>query len=162
MTNLLWERQDTDTDASFKAFTIYLYMHRRSLQKAADQYYSKKDANRTQFTKWSSANNWQERVRAYEDYIAELDRADYEEKRMAIRVKRQQIVDALQGLLGLVMKEYREQLDPQSLSSLSSAASRILDQSRQEFDDLPTTRTEHTGKDGGAIIIQSGQNMDDL
>lgn len=157
----LWERQSHDTDKAFRAFTIYLTMTPRSLQAAADAYYGKAGASRGQLEKWSSRHDWQARVRAYDDHVAALERQDYEKRRLEARRKRQNTVENLHGLLSKVMHEQFDSLSPVNISQIASAATRILDQSRQEFDDLPRHRTEHSGVDGGKIEIRITYDDDD-
>lgn len=161
MASELWQRQETDTDASFKAFNIYLRLDRRSLQKAADDYYGRSRASVGQLEKWSSINNWKVRVSAYDAHLEAIDLADYEDKRLASRHKRQSIVQGLEGLLSRVMTEHQNKLDPQTINQIAAASSKILDQSRQEFNDLPTQRKELTGKNGGAIETKDVSLDDD-
>ena len=162
MTSEQWQRQDSDTDASFKAFNIYLRMERRSLQKAADNYYAKTSSNRRHFQQWSSDHNWVNRVQAYDAHLEAIDLADYEDKRLASRHKRQSIVQGLEGLLSRVMTEHQNKLDPQTINQIAAASSKILDQSRQEFNDLPTQRKELTGKNGGAIEYSKAIKAEEL
>ena len=167
MTSEQWQRQDSDTDASFKAFNIYLRMERRSLQKAADVYYRKTSANRTQLTKWSSTHNWVNRVSAYDAHLEAIDLADYEDKRLASRKTRQSIVQGLESFLGRMMedsvdkKSNKLDLTISELQSIASAAKTIMTESRNEFNDLPTQRKELTGKNGGAIETKDVSLDDD-
>lgn len=140
----LWEQQAYDTPASWKAFQIYLTLPRRSLQKAADKYYGKTSANKRQLEAWSADKFWQKRVTAYEDHQAELARQEYEADRLEARVKRRQVIAALHGLLNRTMATHQNELDPGKINQLASAAVKILDQSRAEFNDLPTNKQDIT------------------
>ena len=69
----LWERQDTDTKASYAAFVDYCEMgvkrslrglHERYIQQASNKPPTKKW---TTISTWSLTGNWQERVQAYDD-----------------------------------------------------------------------------------------------
>ena len=92
---------------------------------------------------WSSANNWQARIQSYDAHLEAIDLADYEDKRLASRHTRQGIVKGLEGLLGRVMAEYQNELNPQTIAQIASAAKTIMGESRQEFNDLPTQRTQN-------------------
>ena len=71
----LWERLESDTPKSYEAFRIYRDMGAsRSLDKAFEQYSIKQNVSKTKagrapvyFFQWSSAHNWQERVRAWDE-----------------------------------------------------------------------------------------------
>jgi len=148
MASELWQRQDSDTKKSYEAFHIYLTMGRkRSLRKVAQQL----DKSLTIIGRWSEAHNWQARVAAYDAHLNAIDLLDYEDKRLASRHKRQDIVQGLESLLGRVMTEYQKELNPQTISQIATAAKTIMGESRAEFNDEPAKRTELTGKDGGAI-----------
>jgi hypothetical protein len=49
------------------------------------------------------------------------------------------------------MSEYQNELNPQTIAQIASAAKTIMGESRSEFNDLPTQRKELTGANGGAI-----------
>ena len=162
MASELWQRQETDTDASFKAFNIYLRMSgKRSLSRLVELVGKKSGYSRV-LERWSGENSWQSRVQAYDAHLEAIDLADYEDKRLASRHKRQSIVQGLEGLLSRVMAEHQNKLDPQTINQIAAASSKILDQSRQEFNDLPTQRKELTGKNGGAIEYSKAIKAEEL
>ena len=73
---LPWDRQETDTDLSFAAFTAYLEQgSRRSFRRLHDELYpadatgSSPDNHRT-IERWSSENDWRQRVEAFDDWVA--------------------------------------------------------------------------------------------
>jgi hypothetical protein len=149
----LWERQKSDTKKSYEAFHVYLTIGRkRSLKKVSEEL--SKDISLIK--RWSERHNWVSRVSAHDAYLETIDRKDYENNRLASRKKRQKIVQGLEVLLGRIVDKDLTGLDPQAVNQLAGAASKILDQSRQEFNDLPTQRaqTELMGKGGAAIQLE--------
>lgn len=141
----IWERQDNETVKAYEAFDTYLRMDGRSIRDVA-QRLNKSD---TLIARWSVKNNWVERVQAYEDHLATLRRDQYESKRLEARQSRQQLIDAMQSLIARVYRRLDSQeregkalMSPQDLSALTSAVSRILQESRNEYNDLATQRHE--------------------
>lgn len=88
----IWQRAPTDTDSSWRAFCVYRDMGvARSLIKAARLYYGDESlgdqsGKNRQMTTWSAAHKWVERVRAYDEYLAE-------ENRKRIADERQKLID---------------------------------------------------------------------
>lgn len=67
----LWERQEGETDKAYEAFALYRDMGAgRSLREVA----RKLNKSLTQITKWSTPNNWSERVSAWDDHADERRR----------------------------------------------------------------------------------------
>ena len=63
--NLPWERLPGETDKAFKAFCVYRDLRQnRSFGALLDRLGKK---SKTQFAVWSRKNNWQVRVRAFDD-----------------------------------------------------------------------------------------------
>lgn len=166
-----WERQEYDTDKSFAAFTQYISMPPRERSIEAVLRNSGKSAgNQRYYEEWSRKHNWVARAAAWDDYNAELQRAAAIEDRLKQRKARRRLTEgmiiAIQNQLfvedghgGVKVKK----LDMEDLDKLSRSLARVLDQSRQEYDDMPTQRSEIAGKDGGPItIVQTGMNLDDL
>lgn len=171
----VWDRQEKETSRAYKAFTIYLNMGvNRSLQKAADSYYGKNRANRGQLEIWSSKYEWVSRVTAYDTHMAQLDlekrRQEFEDDRKRAREARQRTIQVLQGLLNKALSSYRDLQtgeviapDPDSLNRLTSAARTIMDQSRQEFDDMPTQRMQQEHRwDSGQFEELTKQDIEVL
>ena len=159
MASELWQRQETDTDASFKAFNIYLRMSgKRSLSRLVELVGKKSGYSRV-LERWSGENNWQARVQAYDAHLEAIDLADYEDKRLASRKTRQSIVQGLESFLGRMMEDSvdknnnRLDLTISELQSIASAAKTIMTESRNEFNDLPTQRKELTGKNGSKLTF---------
>lgn len=83
--NPIWERLETDTEKSYEAFCIYRDMGaRRSLRKVAEKVYGKSTVNLRYVEEWSTNHNWQERVAAYDAYLAEERRKRKEQERVRI------------------------------------------------------------------------------
>ena len=88
---LLWERQEGESVQAFEAFRLYRDMGvngditgaKRVLQKVADEL----QKSYTLIRRWREAWNWEERVRAYDNYIDEQARkaAEHEKKKMLRR-----------------------------------------------------------------------------
>ena len=168
MGNNIWERQESDTEKSYQAFNIYMLLgSKRSLQKAWKQYKNSSKPVAGYFSQWSVDHNWQARVQSYDAYLAAIDLADYEDKRLASRKTRQSIVQGLESFLGRMMEDSvdknnnRLDLTISELQSIASAAKTIMTESRNEFNDLPTQRKELTGKNGGAIETKDVSLDDD-
>ena len=110
----VWERNESDTAKSYAAFCIYRDMgSKRSLQKAADAYYRKSDANRTQFTKWSSDHNWQARVQSWDEHQQALSDEEHEEAR-------KQIIEDELADYRLQLTKWRESYERTKLHELRS------------------------------------------
>lgn len=105
-----WERQDGETPKQFEAFVVYRDMEHRSLRKVASVL-SKSGAL---IDRWSSANNWVERVAAWDD---EKDRIARQEQIKDIKKMRDRhakgaqamFTKALQGLKELKVEELSAQ-----------------------------------------------------
>lgn len=68
-----WERQKGESAQAYEAFVIYRDMGPDRSQRAVSQKCSK---SISLIRRWSSANNWQERVRAFENSRDEADRRE--------------------------------------------------------------------------------------
>ena len=155
-----WERQPTDTDKSFAAFTQYMAMPpaKRSLAVLAESLSNNSGYARVLYT-WSSKHHWQVRARAWDDYQLRLDRDAEQSERLKTRKKRQRMsndmlgvfFDALKAELGYIDGRATKAVDPSVLAQLTLSYTRVFDQSRQEFNDMPTQRTELTGNEGGPL-----------
>lgn len=92
----LWERQPWDTKQSWQAFRIYLLQEQpRSLIKALREYQRSIGREPTRrntipgyWKTWSSERGeltWAQRAAAYDDYLAEQERAKWEQRRLALK-----------------------------------------------------------------------------
>ena len=161
----LWERQPTDTDKSFAAFSEYLAMPmgKRSLRAMVDEV-GKMSARSRHLQKWSSKHNWVARCQAWDDTQTALIRDSVQDERLAQRELRQTLTQDMLKIYQqtvartLGVKEGKATKPPSAkdLSMLTSSYTRIMDQSRQEYDDMPKQRSELTGKDGKPIQHEHG------
>ena len=89
-----WERQENETPKQFEAFVIYRDMgEERSLQNVANQLAK----SRQLLTRWSSANNWVERSRAWDNEQDRLLRIEQIKDIKKMRERHAKIAEA--GLL---------------------------------------------------------------
>ena len=66
-----WERQLNESTPAFEAFSTYLNMgNERTLRRLAQEL----NKSLTLVGKWSSTWNWQERIRAYDNYLSDIER----------------------------------------------------------------------------------------
>ena len=76
-----WERQKGESAQAYEAFVTYRDMGSDRSIRAVGQ---RLDKSRTQIGKWSSAWNWQERVRAYDNELEKEARAKAVKDRKAM------------------------------------------------------------------------------
>jgi hypothetical protein len=156
----IWEKQADETPKSYNAFCAYrdLGIH-RTLQKAAQIHYGREDANKRQLETWSAKYDWVKRAAAYDEkerqqYEAALAK-DYEQERLRERERRQTTVKKLQDMLAKLMREQMNvEMSPSEFNALSNAAKTVLNESRAEYNDMPTQRQELSGPDGNAIEVK--------
>lgn len=155
-----WERRAGETAKQYAAFCEYRVIP--AADRSIDAAWKKYKVGTTSITPgyfrhWAADNEWVARALAYDMHIEEQARAAYEAERLKQRDTRQKVVQALNGLLGRVMAvQAQEGLTPQELNALAMAASRVLNESRVEFDDLPTQRvkSEVSGPEGAPMRVQ--------
>ncbi len=158
-----WERQEGETAKAFEAFCAYrdLPPSERSMLAAWVKYSGNSAEGRRKAPRnveqWAIDNKWTDRVKAYDDYLDAQSRAEYEAERLKQRDNRQQVVRALQGMAAKVMQaKQHANMEPAELNALANAVAKVLNESRIEFDDLPTQRVDNrvTGSgEGGAIEV---------
>lgn len=104
-----WERQPKESARAYEAFDLYLKMGpERSLRKVGQEL----GKSNTLISRWSSAWNWQERCRDYDNY---LKRQELEEQRKAVKkMQQRQIQTAM--LMQKKAVEALDKLDPERLS----------------------------------------------
>lgn len=107
---------------------------------------------------WSSKHQWQERVadwdRVQRARLDEKAEKSFDEIRLEQRKKRQEIITALHDLLDKTLqaaKGAKDGLNPADLHRVARAAGVIMEQSRREMNDLPVSRAELAGPNGGPI-----------
>jgi hypothetical protein len=174
-----WDKRDDESDKAYEAFTAYLHLGSdRSLDKVR-QKYAKSTSYKRQLQKWSSAYLWVSRASAYDASL----RSEIESTQAELRNKllKDEFNDGL-----LLLSKWRDLFDEAELQfereetkkdistiyvevnipghlALAKLRREIGDQMRRALGlPLQITTQEHTGKDGGAIILKTGMNMDDL
>ena len=160
-----WERQDGETPKQFEAFAAYRDMgEERSQVKVAEKLCKSVQL----ISRWSAANNWVERVAAWDD---EQDRILRREQLKEIRKMRDRhaqgamamFAKALQGLKGLDIEE----LSPQDIVKMLSEAVKIERLSRGDTSEVIEER-QGEAVDAVQIYIPSNSresentNFDDL
>lgn len=109
-----WERLDRETDRAFEAFQIYRDMRavERSLQNVADDlgHNTKRHIER-----WSSENDWQDRVRAYDQW---QDRRRQEQRQQAIDEAYERLADNLDEIMRVAINRAVNDGDVRMLKDL--------------------------------------------
>lgn len=159
--NPVWERQASDTDKSYEAFSVYRDMGlNRSLEKLR-QKLSKESPNYVRVLKeWSSNHKWQERV-------SEYDKSQASERSKRKERQRIQIEDN-------VLRDYktmRKAIDKRAkiladsnyigevyeLGGLLELMKKADDYARRAVglpDKITEQKNEHTGVNGGVITVK--------
>lgn len=139
-----WERQDGETPKQFEAFKIYRDMgEERSITKVANQL----SKTRPLLTRWSSANNWVERCRAWDN---EQDRLLLIEQRKEIKKMRKRHADLAYAMLLKSAKALKtipdDEIKPQDVARLVDVGSKLERLSRGDSSEVVEQR------DGGEAI----------
>lgn len=117
---------------------MYRDMEDRTLRKVARQL----NKSLTQIAKWSEPHNWVERVAAYDDYQREQDRLQYEADKRKAKAERHRMIRAAKGKAALKLD--RLNVDDMSPAEFIRFLQMVLTEERNEFDDLPTSKTDIT------------------
>jgi hypothetical protein len=171
-TSNIWEQQPTDTDKSFQAFCIYRDMGaKRSLAKTAEQFYGKVSANLRYIEQWSTDNNWQERVAAFDKHQDTLRQARNLERQKLLEdnafndymVIRKAIAKYKRDFMSVKFRG----IPPHEVSNLVDLMKQADDYARRAVglpDKITESKNAHTGADGKdlAIILKTGQSTDDI
>lgn len=139
-----WERQKGESSQAFEAFSLYLKMgEKRGLLRVAKEL----SKSGTIIKRWSSAWNWQERIRAYENDLRrqeiEADRKD----RKAMRER--QIKTAM-----LMQKKAVEALDKIKPEELTPRAILEYIKAGAELERLNRVIEDDTDSDSSDIVYQ--------
>lgn len=157
-----WQQRDNESAPAYEAFCAYRDMGADRSHELVGRKLSKSTAL---MSRWSRTHGWVERVAAWDHHVqqqrdkdrakAESDIIENEKKaRLAEREHRRQLMTAWKTNIAKVVKtanESKDAMPPKVLESFSKIMATYLDQSRKEWDDEPTRRTELTGKDGQPI-----------
>jgi len=178
----VWQRQRNETAIAYKAFGVYRDMGaERSLSKVREKL-GRKSGYERQLQEWSSQHSWVERAAAYDRQLEERLTAEFEESLIARRRKLLELevkhVDALLSkfdeALDLVkahgfQRKTSKRKDAEGkeieivLVEINVDDLRTMTQWRRDLASLSRltvglpekiTQGQHTGKDGGAIVIE--------
>lgn len=143
MTKNVWDYQESDTSKSWEAFQFYRDTGRSRSMLDVSLKHAK---NLPTLKKWSVKHDWVERANAYDLYQDEIRRIADEQEREQERAQRREIVRFATQLvkeqgdrLGKLPKHDRKPAEVKAFLNIMQPA---LDQSRQEYNDLPTKRVE--------------------
>ena len=133
-----WERQDGETPKQFEAFKIYRDMgEERSITKVANQL----SKTRPLLTRWSSANNWVERCRAWDN---EQDRLLLLEQRKEIKKMRKRHADIANAMLLKSAKALKvipdNEIKPSDVAKMVDVASKLERISRGDVGEVVEQR----------------------
>ena len=147
-----WEQRANESAKAYEAFSVYLAqpVGERSLRNVS----AALGKSTALIERWSRNYGWVERVNAYNAHLEAQARARFEADRLKQREQRQSVVRALVGQLARAMQAHSGKdaaLTPSEINALAAAAAKVLNESRAEFNDLPTQRQEVTGKDGAPV-----------
>lgn len=150
-----WDMQIGESSVAYAAFVCYRDLGAdRSLELAAQ----KLNKSKTNLAKWSSNHRWTERTREWD--AAEQQRRDttraaderkvWKEAQIEERDRRKKLLNRMGALLGASINEHvttdangkptATAPDPEQLRSIAGAFKTYMEQSRQEFNDLPTQK----------------------
>jgi hypothetical protein len=157
----IWQRIETDTDKSFAAFCVYRDLGAdRSLEKAFRQYSGDEKAKLPgYFGRWSAENSWAERAAAYDDYLLDEHRREREARQKVVETNAWSDYNAIrQGITKSVdlFSKTGWQPDINAMRDLLRLMKEADDLARRSVglpDRINESKTEVTGKDGGAIEV---------
>ena len=137
-----------ETDKAYAAFCIYRDMEtdERSLEAVGKS----TGKVRRLLERWSSQYHWVARAAAYDDVRRENERQQYEAERLKARKERQQLIRGAKSALALALPNVTRKLresDGITVNEFVNLAKMVLQEERAEYNDLPTSRNEHTTYD---------------
>nr|UVN00436.1 MAG: protein of unknown function DUF1804 [Bacteriophage sp.] len=139
-----WERQKGESAQAYEAFVTYRDMGSDRSIRAVGQ---RLDKSRTQIGKWSSAWNWQERVRAYDNELEKEARAKAIKDRKAMTERHIGIAMQLQ-------KKALEALSSLSVEDMSPKDIKEYIKMATDLERLNRTLEEESGKGGSDAPTQ--------
>lgn len=133
-----WERQPNETAKQFEAFCTYRDMGKKRSQEATAEKLSK---SRALVSRWSSQNNWVERVAAWED---EQDRLIRIELTRDIGAMRKRHADIAQSMLikasRALLRIPDDEIKPADISRMVEVASKLERLSKGDVGDVVEER----------------------
>ena len=138
-----WDRRKGESERAYEAFSAYLEMSSRSIQKVADLL-SKK---RQQINTWSRKYEWRERAAAYDSSIVEALRKEKIKRRKKIAEK----MDTAGNLMvDRAIEAFKavsiQRISPRTATEMADVGSRLVIQS------LDLENLEGTGADSTLTI----------
>lgn len=130
----------------------------RSLRKLAERYIAHDAPTVPPTTRlgtletWSARFGWQARIAEWEKHQQALRDEAYEQARIQERVHRQKLLDRMRNKLEKQMMHANLHEDHQAFTAFVNAWNKYMEQSRREFNDLPTSRTDVTS-DGKEVNV---------
>ena len=126
-----WDRQKGETDKAYDAFSTYLEMPGRSIQKVADRL----TVSRQNIDKLANKFDWRERAAAYDSSIVEALRRDKIKRRKKIAEKMDTVgnlmVDKAIEIFNTVSLQ---RISPRTATEMADAGSRIAIQALDLLD----------------------------
>lgn len=108
-----WLKRPTESDPAYAAFRTYLEMGDTRSSRDCARVLKK---STSQIDKWSSANDWRERVRDFEHHVAMADTDDIVSQVVEMRDENIALMGKLRGLLNLRLDDFiRDRKDPSML-----------------------------------------------
>lgn len=134
-----WERQKGESAQAYEAFTTYRDMGAERSQQAVSKKLSK---SRQLIGRWSSAWNWQERVRAYDNELEKEARAKAVKDRKAMTERHI-------GIAMQVQKKALEALASLSVEDMSPKDIKEYIKMATDLERLNRTFGEESGRENG-------------
>lgn len=172
--NRIWERLPTDTDKSFEAFVIYRDLQaKRTLIAVAERL----QKSYTIIRRWSTANDWVNRVAAFDKSLDEKNLDENAERQKLIKDNAYADYEFLRKAIDKTKRAYLEidfsKVPSYEIGNLVELMKKADDYGRRSVglpDKITEQKNEHTGKDGGAIdvtvhppiIIKTGMDLDEI
>ena len=127
-----WDRQKGETDKAYDAFSIYLEMSGRSIQKVADRL----AVSRQNIEKFANKFDWRDRAAAYDSSIVEALRKDKIKRRKIIAEKMFKSGNLMvDGAIEYFEKNGVTRCSCRSATEMADVGSRLAIQSLELLDD---------------------------
>lgn len=159
-----WEQQKGESNPAYEAFQTYLNMDRQRSLRAVARELGKSE---TLIFRWSSRNNWQERIRAYNNYVQREATANAIEQRKKMNERQARLGEQFQlkafDALRAMSEETIKSLHPIAIKEFLRVGAEIERKARTaQVEDL-STRTEgkEDGSTAGYIIAAYAKRMED-
>lgn len=140
-----WERQPKETPKAFEAFCVYRDMGKKRSQEATAEKLSK---SRALVSRWSSKNNWVERVAAWEDEQDRLIRIELTRDIGAMRKRHADLANAMLIKAAKALARIPEdEIKASDISKMVETASRLERLSKGDVGDVVEERQGESAMD---------------